>query len=83
MRGRKRKRYTITVEQMQAFRKLQEYLQLDKIINNTCIFEPPTDYGQSINWHAETAKNIKADFVLWFNSWIKPNLEKLKHDESI
>lgn len=77
MRGRKRKRYTITIEQMAAYNRLKERLQLDHILNHTNIFQPPTDYGQSPHWDAITAQDIQEDFTLWFNSWIKPNLIEL------
>ena len=77
MGGRKRKNFLINREQMKAFNDLKEMLQLDRIMNNTSVFEPPMDRGQNIKFDQETANQIKAEFTLWFNSWVKPNLDKL------
>jgi len=77
MRGRKRKRHTITIEQMAAFNQLKEQLQLNKILNETTVFEPPMDYGQKIDFDQKTADTIKSEFTLWFNSWVKPHLDKM------
>lgn len=73
-RGRKRTKYTITVEQMAAYRALSERLQLDKILNQTTIFKEPIS-GSPLD--EPTRDKIQATFTLWFNSWIAPHLNKL------
>lgn len=71
---RKRKNYLITVEQMKAFNNIKEFVQLDRIFNNTTIFKEHIDGGLL---DTKTVDQIKANFSLWYNSWVKPNLDKL------
>lgn len=71
---RKRKNYLITAEQMKAFNDIKEFIQLDRIFNNTTIFKEHIDGGPL---DTKTVDQIKANFSLWYNSWVKPNLDKL------
>lgn len=71
---RKRTKYTISIEQMKAVREIKERMSLERIFNETNIFhEAINDSPLDEN----TVLKIKGSFKVWFESWIKPQLDKL------
>lgn len=73
-RGRKRTKYTITVEQMKAYNEISKNLTIDRIVNYTTIFKDPT-LNPPLDPY--TRDEIQKTFTLWFNSWIAPHLNKM------